>query len=78
MILMRVYELNKKKVKNLFEDFEDEFKNVENIIAVEQYKNTYFGFSIFIKYKNDSKYYNFAEDEFDEETLKTFVKVVEE
>jgi len=71
---MKIYELDTKKIKEVFDGMKEEFENVENIIAVEQYKNSDFGFSIFIKYKGDSQYYNFAEDEFDEETLKPYIK----
>lgn len=72
---MKIYELDIKKIEELFDEITEEFENVETIIAVEQYKNSDYGYSIFIKYKGESQYCNFAEDEFNEEQLKEFIKV---
>ena len=71
---MKIYELDTEKIKNVYDEEEEDFNNTEMIIAVEDFKNSQYGFSIYIKYFNDNTFYDYATDEFDEEGLKLYIK----
>ena len=72
---MKIYELDIRKIEELFDEITEEFIDVETIIAVEEFKNSDWGYSIYIKYNNNAFYHCFAPDEFNEEQLKKFIKV---
>lgn len=71
---MKIYEIDIEKIKDVFEETETDFNNTQMIIAVEEFKSSAWGFSMFIKYFGDPKFYVYATDEFDEDGLKPYIK----